>query len=216
LTALPLGDPANLANRKRLEKVDAIDGGKAERFQLQGGERIARPVAHYPIGGALPSSVELDPGPDACTATNVAMQIQRHLIPVQQVDVQGEGGGLGNDTQPGKAFAALDHRRQPKEIGKLTGISMIAPAQPEHQQPFAHRPIGIGGLRLDTCADDITHQAVDRCRDPRVVARIPSRTSRRRGRACQDRRVQPIDRPRPLPTPTNTRSVKAAHAGAGE
>lgn len=93
---------------------------------------------------------------------------------------------------------------------------MIGPAQPQHLKPFAHRAVGMGGLRFDPRADDIADQAVHCCRDPRVVARIPSRPPRRRRRACKDRRVQPIDPPRPFPTPTTTRSVKAARARKAE
>lgn len=89
---------------------------------------------------------------------------------------------------------------------------MVCPAQPEHLQPFAHRPVGMCGLRLDPGADDIANQTVHRRRDPRVVPRIPPGTPRRRDRARKDRGVQPIDRPRPFPTPTTTCSVKAVRA----
>ena len=74
----------------------------------------------------------------------------------------------------------------------------------------------MGRLRLDPRTDDIADQAVNCCRHPRVVARIPPGTSRSRGRTRQDRRVQPVNGALTLPTPTATRSVKAARAREAE
>ncbi|SLN77995.1 hypothetical protein ROA7023_04641 [Roseisalinus antarcticus] len=145
------------------------------------------------------------------------MQVHRHLVSVQQVNVQRNGRCIGHHPQPRKTLATLNHRPhghglQPVEIGKPARIRMIGPAQPEHLQPFAHCPVRMGGLRLDPRADDIAHQAVHCSRDPRVVPCIPPGTSRRRARAREDRRVQPIDRPRPLPPPPATRSVETTGA----
>jgi hypothetical protein len=105
---------------------------------------------------------------------------------------------------------------RPVEIGQPIRGGVIRPAQPERLEAPADRPVGMGGLRLDPGADDIADQAVHRRRNPRVVPRIAPGPPRRRGRARQDRRVQPVDRPRPLPTPSATRSIEAASACEAE
>ncbi|GGM00458.1 hypothetical protein GCM10011534_22870 [Pseudooceanicola nanhaiensis] len=149
------------------------------------------------------------------------MQVHGNLLAIQKLEVEGDGGGIAGDAQPREALAALDHCAngqglQPVEIGQPIRGGVIRPTQPERLQPFAHRAVGMGGLRLDPGANDIADQAVDRRRDPRVVPRIPPGPPRRRGRARQDRRVQPIDGPRSLPTPPATRSVEAASAREAE
>ena len=209
------GDPAQLARGERLEQMQAIGGGDADRVHAEGPERIARAGGRHPVGDPATGRVELDAGADARPAADLAMQVQRHLLAIQKLDVEGNGGGVAGHAQPGEALAALDHRAhghglQPVEIRQPVRGGVIGPAQPERLQPLAHRPVGMGGLRLDPGADDIADQAVHRRRDPRVVPRIPPGPPRRRGRARQDRRVQPIDRPRALPTPPTTRSVEAA------
>ncbi len=110
-------------------------------------------------------------------------------------------------------LAVREHRieiRQPARIDK------VSPTQPQHLQPLAHRPVGMGRLRLDPRADDIAHQTVHRRRDPWVVPRIPPGPPRRRGRAREDRRVQPIDGPRPLPATTIPRRAKCMAAETAE
>jgi hypothetical protein len=154
-------------------------------------------------------------------AADLAMQVQRDLLAIQKLEVEGDGGGVAGHAQPGEALATLDHRAhghglQPVEIREPVRGGMISPAQPEPLQPLAHGPVGMGGLRLDPGADDIADQAVHGRRDPRVVPRIPPGPPRRRGRARQDCCVQPVDRPRPLPAPPATRSVEAASAREAE
>lgn len=117
---------------------------------------------------------------------------------------------MGLKSEPVAAIAKVSLTHQ-DGMG-ATRISMVRPAQPERLKSLAHRTVWMGGLRFDPGADDIADQAVHRRRNPRVVARIPPGPPRRRRRASQDRRVQPIDRPRPLPTPPATRSIEAASA----
>ena len=93
---------------------------------------------------------------------------------------------------------------------------MIGPAQPQYLKPFAHRSVGMCGLRLDPGTDDIADKAVNCCRHPRVVASISPGPPHRRRRGREDRCVQLIDSPRALPTTATTRSLKRTGAGATE
>jgi hypothetical protein len=71
-------------------------------------------------------------------------------------------------------------------------------------------------LRLDAGADDVADQAVDRRRDPGIVAGIPAGPPRRRGRACKDRGVQAIDRLGAFPATAAARGVEGARLGDPE
>ena len=215
------GDAAQLARRERLEQVQAIGGGDAERVHAKRPQRIARAGGQDPIGDPATGGIELDARADPRPAADLAVQVHGNLLAIRKLEVKGNAGGVAGETQPGEALAALDHRAhghglQPVEIREPVRGGAIRPAQPERLQQFAHRPVGMGGLRLDPGADDIADQAVDRRCDPRVVPRIPPGPPRRRGRAREDGRVQPVNRPRPLPTPPATRSVEAASAREAE
>ena len=215
------GDPAQLTRRERLEQVQAIGGGDAERVHAERPQRIARAGGQDPVGDPATGGIELDARADPRPAADLAVQVHGNLLAIQKLEVEGNAGGVAHHAQPGEALAALDHRAhghglQPVEIRQTIRGGVIGPAQPERLQPLAHRPVGMGGLRLDPGADDIADQAVHRRRDPRVVPRIPPGPPRRRGRAREHRRVQPVDRPRPLPTPPATRGVEAASAREAE
>ena len=88
---------------------------------------------------------------------------------------------------------------------KTVGVGAISPAEPQGLQRLAHGAVGMCGLRLDPRADNVTDEAVQRRRDPGVVADISSCASGCRGRTGQDRRVQAADRARAVPAATACR-----------
>jgi len=201
--------------------VQEIGGGNAERVHAERPERIARAGGQDPVGDPATGGIELDARTDPRPAGDLAVQVHRNLLAIQKLEVERDAGGVGGHAQPGEALAALDHRvnshgLQPVEIRQPIRRGVIGPAHPERLQPFAHRAVGMGQLRFDPGADDIADEAVHRRRDSRIVPRVPPGPPRRCGRAREDRRVQPVDRPRPLPTPPATRGVEAASAREAE
>lgn len=119
---------------------------------------------------------------------------------------------LAHDLEPGEGLAALDHRThghglEAEEIDEAAGVGIIGSAQPQLLQDLTPGAVRARRLRFDAGVDDIAGEAIDRRRDPRVVAGVPACPSRGRGGTRQDCHAEAVDRLGALRTATAVRRV---------
>ena len=105
------GDPAQLARRERLEQVQAIGGGDAERVHAERPQRIARAGGQDPVGDPATGGIELDARADPRPAADLAVQVHGNLLAIQKLEVEGNG---------------WRHRWHTRSRAKLSPLSTIA------------------------------------------------------------------------------------------